>query len=300
MKKYQAPRLPDWLEKQMPFKRYRIKVGSFFMHVSETGNGDIPVIMLHGNPTWGFLYRKVCQDLNLNKFKIFLPDLIGLGFSDKPTDENFHTLENHAYWFGEFIKQLNFKKVIFVVQDWGGPICFRALFDKKNYKCGLVVLNTAISPPKKGFKSSTFHKFSRIPYISEFTFRKLGFPQNLINLGQGKKTRFPKEISLAYTFPLKNKIDNLAPLALARMVPNNFSHPSIRALEKSHEFCKGFKGPVQIVWGNKDPVLGRLKNHVLKTFSTAEITETQGGHFLQEEVPDKIADAVDKISNSLF
>ena len=87
-----APDLPEWLLKQLPFKRYVVPVGALKMHVMEQGPADgYPVLMVHGNPTWGYLYRKVAKALSPYPLRIILPDLIGLGFSDRIRAEE-HTL----------------------------------------------------------------------------------------------------------------------------------------------------------------------------------------------------------------
>src|SRR5688572_5702211 len=95
MDRLPAPPLPDWLAKMLPFERYLVPVDGYRLHVMETGAGT-PVVMLHGNPSWGFLYRKVAAALAGEPLRIILPDLLGLGLSDKPRDPRVHTLEMHA------------------------------------------------------------------------------------------------------------------------------------------------------------------------------------------------------------
>src|SRR5678815_1418226 len=117
MDRLPAPRLPTWLDRQLSFERYRVDVGGFAMHVMETGKG-LPVLMLHGNPTWGYLYRKVAASLAGDAVRLVIPDLIGLGLSDKPRDPAMHTLENHAKWLGALIERLDLDRLVFVGQDW--------------------------------------------------------------------------------------------------------------------------------------------------------------------------------------
>src|SRR5713101_639682 len=89
------PPLPDWLSRMVPPDRYLVQLKDARMHVMESGQG-LPVLMLHGNPTWGFLYRRVAQALAGAPVRAIMPDLIGMGFSDKPRDAAVHTLEYHA------------------------------------------------------------------------------------------------------------------------------------------------------------------------------------------------------------
>ncbi len=78
-----APDVPGWLRPLLPFRRYQVQVAAHRMHVMEAGVGR-PVLMVHGNPTWGFLYRKIAARLNGEPLRVLMPDLVGLGLSDKP------------------------------------------------------------------------------------------------------------------------------------------------------------------------------------------------------------------------
>ncbi len=297
MNKLTAPAMPEWIAQMLPLghARYRIRVGEDrFMHVTESGKG-YPVLMLHGNPTWGFLYRHVMRNLAEEGFRCIAPDLIGLGFSDKPADMRIHTLENHAAWLRSFIDQLGIDSLIFVGQDWGGPIGLRALSDRPNMAKGMVVLNTAIGPPKPGFKPTFFHRLSQMPVISTILFRGFSFPQIALHKAQGDPSSISGAAARAYRYPLRRIRDNAAPLALARMVPDSLAHPSVEPLGKCFAFVKSFSGPVEIVWGKKDPVLGRLLKRTTEALPQAGVTETEAGHFIQEEEPAAIADAIRRV-----
>jgi len=289
-KRLLAPEIPGWLAAMLPFERYAIEIDGMKLHVMEQGSGQ-PVLMLHGNPTWGFLYRKIAAELRNSGLRLVMPDLIGLGLSHKPRESAAHTLFNHARWISELLDALELDRMIFVGQDWGGPIGLRAIADKPERLRGLVVLNTVVTPPREGFRPTKFHRFARMPVISDLVFRGFGFPQNAIGRagGTGKLT---KDEERAYRWPLRRLADRTAPLALARMVPNEQSHPSIAELEKCRSLVEGFRGPSAIVWGERDPVLGRLRRHTERTIPDARVTITQAGHFLQEQVPREIAAAV--------
>jgi len=137
------------------------------------------------------------------EIRCIAPDLIGLGFSSKPGSMDDHTLENHARWIGAFIDGLDVEGLIFVGQDWGGPIGLRALADRPHLLKGLVMLNTAIAPPRPGFKPTVFHKFSRMPVISTLVFRGFGFPQNMLHRAQGNPASISGNTARAYQYPLR-------------------------------------------------------------------------------------------------
>lgn len=293
MKHIDPPILPEWLSETLGFqpRRYLLDLGDCRMHVMESGEG-FPVLMLHGNPTWGFLYRKVVQALAGQPLRIILPDLVGLGFSDKPTQLKAHTLENHISWLDRALELMDLDSCIFVGQDWGGPIGMGAMARKPERLKGLVVLNTSLSAPKPGFKPTRFHAFSRAPLLSDVAFRVWGFPQVGLHRAQGDPNSIQGTVARAYKYPLKGWRNNAAPLAMARMVPNSMEHPSVAPLQQIQAFAESFQGPAAIVWGKKDPVLGKLLKRTLRSLPQARVTETEGGHFLQEEVPQEIADAV--------
>ena len=293
------PPLPRWLERQLPFRRSLVDVGAGLrMHVMEQGEGR-PVLMLHGNPSWGYLWRKVALALVGERLRIVMPDLIGLGLSDKPRRAEAHTLANHARWLGALVDALALDGLVFVGQDWGGPIGLRALADRPERVAGLVLANTAIGPPRPGFRATTFHRFARLPLVADVAFRLGGVPQNMMAMAQGDRASIRGEVARAYRWPLRRLRDRTAPLALARMVPDRQEHPSVPDLRRCLDFVDGFGGPIALVWGERDPILGRVLGFVEKRLPQARVTRTRAGHFLQEEVPDAIADAVRDVTRRL-
>ncbi len=292
-----APELPPWLEALVPFERYRIDVGGRRMHVMETGAG-LPVLALHGNPTWGFLYRLVARELTGDDVRVIMPDLIGLGFSDKPAQPEEHQLDTHQRWMAALLDALGLDRFVMAVQDWGGAIGVGALALRPELTAGLVIMNTALTPPKREFRPTAFHRFARTPLLSDLAFRALGFPQSVIAkaVPTRKLTALERR---AYRAPLGSLADRVAPLALARMVPDGFEHPSIAALERCAAWVAAFDGPAALVWGDRDPVLGRVRGWMETLFPNAPVTRTQAGHFLQEEVPTEIASAVRYVAERL-
>jgi haloalkane dehalogenase len=303
------PALPAWLDRLVPFERFRVRVEDRHLHVMVAGpEGAPPVLLLHGNPTWGFLWRKVAAELLREPdgppLRLVMPDLVGLGFSDKPRQPAVHTLESHGRWLGGLIDGLILtggpERLVFVGHDWGGPIGLRALADRPERLAGLVLLNTVASPPKPGFRPTPFHRFARTPVVSTAAFRLLGYPQRALHLAQGDRSSIRGEVARAYRYPLRGWARSAAPLALARMVPDSMAHPSIPALERCRELVQGFTGPAAIVWGDRDPVLGRARGWIETLLPRAEVTRTTAGHFLQEEVPREIAAAVRRVAGRAF
>jgi len=266
--------------------------------------GAPPVLLLHGNPTWAFLWRKVVAELEGERLRLVMPDLVGLGFSDKPRDPAVHTLENQARWLGGVIDGValagGHDRLLLVGHDWGGPIGFRAMADRADRLAGLVVLNTVASPPKAGFRQTAFHRFANAPGVSTLAFRVFGFPQRSLHLVQGDRSSIRGEVARAYRYPLRGWSRNAAPLALARMVPTSRAHASVPDLERCRELVEGFRGPAAIVWGDRDPILGRVRRWIETLLPQAAVTRTRAGHFLQEEVPVEIAAAIRRVAAEAF
>ncbi len=286
-----APTIPKAIAAELSgFDRYAVDVGGVRMHVMEHGQGQ-PVVCLHGNPTWGYLWRKVAARMDPTRYRLIMPDLIGLGYSDKPRTG--HSLDQHIAWMRALLDQLGLERYVLAGQDWGGPVGFGAAALRPEQVTGLVVLNTAISPPRPGFRPSAFHRFAKLPILSDAVFRLGAFPQAFLAVAQGDKSSIDFATWRAYVAPLLDPRTNVAPLALARMVPDSDSHPSVPALQRVHAFVSGFQGPASIVWGTRDPILGRMVGWVEKNLPHAKVWRTQAGHFLQEEVPDEIAQGIE-------
>jgi haloalkane dehalogenase len=299
MEKLPAPDLPPWMAKEVPFTRYRVDVGDGLrMHVMETGRG-LPVLMVHGNPTWGFLYRKVAMCLQGQGLRLIMPDLIGFGFSDKPRDFSVHTIRNHSKWLGSLIDELDLYDTVFVGQDWGGAIGLHPFTTRQDRLGGMVVLNTVLDAPSPGFKPTAFHRFSHMPLISDFAFRVLPLPQAVLHIAQGDKSSIRGNVARAYRYPFRHIRDRVAPLATARMAVDKMGHPSIPALEECAALARSFDGPKAMVWGRRDPILARALKRTKALLHDPPVTETQAGHFLQEEVPDEIAAAILDVSTRL-
>jgi haloalkane dehalogenase len=286
-----APPLPGFIARELPFDRCLVEAAGVRLHVMEAGAGPAAVL-LHGNPTWGFLWRKVAAPLAAAGLRVVVPDLAGLGLSDKPRDPAFHTLENHARIVGALLDEVAPGPLLLVLHDWGGPIGLAALADRPGRLAGLVVTNTGVGPPRPTTRPTRFHRFANLPVVSDLAFRLLGFPQNALHLAQADRASISGDVARAYRWPLRRLADRAAPLALARMVPLREDHPSIPGLRRSLAVATGFEGPAAIVWGDRDPVLGRALRGVAEALPRAAVTRVPAGHYLQEETPLPIADAV--------
>ena len=286
-----AASLPDWLHDEFPFRRRLFRGGRWAMHFVDQGEGPV-VLMQHGNPTWSFLWRKAIRLLVDKKVRVIAPDMIGLGLSDKPREIGLHSLRFHALNVSRLVQALDLRDVVIVGQDWGGPILGLMAAWQPERVAGAVFANTGLAAPRKKRPLSFFHRLSHLPLVSTLLFKGVNFPLPVLHRVQGDPASIGPLERRAYRWPLKHWRDRTAPLALTRLVPTAPDHPTSHDLRKIAPWAEAFTGPVRLVWGMKDPILGRALKNMRGLFPGAAVTETQAGHFLQEEVPEALVEAI--------
>lgn len=291
-----APALPPWIERELPFRRRVARVGDHRIHFVDEGEG-MPVLLLHGNPTWSFLWRKVIARLKRHRgLRLIAPDLLGLGLSSKLPRPADHQLALHVGAIARLTEVLELDRAIVVAQDWGGPIATAAAMVRADrtpgFLRGLVLGNTSVLEPRRPLHTTAFHRFSHRPIASELAFRGLLFPVPVLDRTQGDRSSIGWREKAAYAWPLRHLRDRAAPLGLARMVPDREEHPSVPLLDRLGAFVRAYEGPAQLVWGERDPILGRALARHREALPRARVVTTGAGHFLQEEVPDELARAV--------
>lgn len=293
------PPLPDFLQRQLPFVRraYRLESGPDAgrrLHFVDQGDAAArPVLLLHGNPTWSFLWRKVIA--HLPQLRCIAPDLLGLGLSDKPPRVAEHALARHSAAIGELVAALDLRGLVLVGQDWGGPIAALVGANQPERIAGLVLANTSVLLPRT-YGGALFHRLARVPLLAELLFRGLGFPLRLLGRAQGDRRSMAGEVGRAYRWPLRTWRTRAAPLALARMVPSGPSHPSVAGLARGEAWVLRFGGPVALVWGMRDPILAPVLGRHERALPHANVVRTTAGHFLQEEVPQELAAAISAVA----
>ena len=285
--------IPEWILRRLPYNHYNINVDGKNMHVMEKGKGR-PIVLVHGNPMWGYLYKKVLDNVNSDKARLIVPDLIGFGFSDKIKIGE-HSLEAHTEWMASFFKTIKEESIGLVIHDWGGMIGVAGAMRAGKKIDGLVIMNTSVTAPKDGFTPTWFHSLSQFPVISDLLFRVFNFPLSVLKRFEGIPGSYSNEDLKIYKYPLRKFKDNVGPLALARMVPNNMEHPSVPIEKEVEEFLKSYKGSAEIVWGVNDPVMWKLRRRTERLLPQAKTVKTDAGHFVQQESPEKVVESIKKV-----
>ena len=293
---YEAFPLPDYAAAQVNsnYKSYFIEVEpGIKVHILEVGDG-FPIFLMHGNPTSGFLYRKVVDGLPLDKVRVIMPTSPGLGFSSKiPASE--HKLENHIRWINTALSELKVKELVYAGQDWGGPIGMGALSLSPGLLKGAVLLNTGFNAPTMNIDLSPAHATVKTPIIGELILEVFFSIFERLGGVQGDPESWTPEVAELYGKPLFDNGNAKAPLAMMRMVTDGPNHPSTPAMIQIEEYVKTLDIPSEIVWGMKDPILGKALTRMQQNFPNAPVIQTNAGHFLQEEVPIEIANALIRV-----
>ena len=290
---FEAFPLPDYASKFLTegYKSYFIEVEpGIKVHVLEVGSG-FPLYLQHGNPTSGFLYRKVAEALPTDRVRVIMPTLVGLGFSSKvPASE--HTLDNHIRWIHGVLEQLKLTELVYAGQDWGGPVGMGALARSPDLLKGVVVLNTFFNAANEEGDLSRGHAIAKRPVVGELLLGVLVSIFENLPRNQGDPDSLPPGVLDLYGRPVKESGNDKAPLAMMRMVPDGPDHPTTPQMRVIEQYVQGLDIPAEIIWGINDPILANQLPAMKQNFPNAPVTETEGGHFLQEEVPVEIAAAL--------
>ncbi|MFZ9001619.1 MAG: alpha/beta fold hydrolase [Bacteriovoracaceae bacterium] len=211
----------------------------------DEGQGN-PVVMVHGNPTWSFYYRKMVNKLK-DQNRCIVPDHIGCGLSDKPQDYSYR-LENHINNLEKLIEHLGLEKIDLIVHDWGGAIGFGYATRHPEKVNKIVILNTAAFTSKNiPFRIN----LCRIPWLGEKFIRSFnGFAWPATFMAVTKK--MDPKVKKGYLYPYNNYKNRLATARFVQDIPLNQAHPSYQTLKDIEDKLHLLKGKKLIVWGKKD------------------------------------------------
>ena len=252
------------------------------MHYVDEGEGD-PVLLLHGEPTWSFLWRKIIPPLAARR-RVITPDLIGFGRSDKPTEIGWYSYDRHVASIERLVLELDLERLTVVVHDWGGPIGLRVAVENEPRVDRLVILDTGISagrPP-----SEMWLRFRAVV-------REVGGDLDIGRLVEAGTTQgLSDDVRAAYDAPFPTAESKAGALAFPELVPTEPEHPSTAALNRVRDALVSWEKPALVVWGADDSVLPvRVAERFVETIPGATGPELLDGasHFLQEDRPAEVA-----------
>jgi len=271
--------LPEWLRKQYPFEPHWLETPGGKLHYVDTGEGH-PVLMLHGNPSWSFLYRNLIAEMS-GDCRCIAPDHLGCGLSDKPQDYPYR-LANHIDNARALVEHLELESFDLVVHDWGGAIGMGLATQMPERVRRIVILNTAAF-----FLDRIPLRIAacRWPLVGEPLVRGLnGFAWPATWMAVAKP--LPPQVKRGFLYPYNNWHNRVAIARFVQDIPMSEKHPSRPTLAQVEEKLPLLQDkPVRIFWGLKDFCFNQaFLEEWQRRFPHAEATAyPEAGHYVLED-----------------
>jgi haloalkane dehalogenase len=256
-------------------------------HVDEGPAAAAPVLLMHGEPSWSYLYRNFIGPLATAGHRVVAPDLIGFGKSDKPAARSDYSYERHVQWMSDWLVGLDLTEITLFAQDWGGLIGLRLVAAFPHRFARLVIANTGL-PAGTGMSDG----FARWLEISQTI---PDFPAGMIvNMGTARQLT-AAEIA-AYDAPFPDETFKAGARQFPTLVPVTPEHASVAENLAAWQVLESFDKPVLTAFSDADPVT-RGGEAVIKARIPGAAGQPHiivpGGHFLQEDSADQLVALID-------
>jgi haloalkane dehalogenase len=287
-----ALRTPDSCFANLPgydFAPHYVELDGLRVHYLDEGPRDAPpVLMMHGEPSWSFLYRKMVAPLVAAGHRVVAPDLVGFGRSDKPSERGDYTYQRHVDWMAAFLGALDLSRTTLVCQDWGGLIGLRlvaahgARFDR--VVAANTFLPTGDQDPGPAFRA--WQKFSQETPV--FDVGKI--------VSGACKTPLAPEVRAAYDAPFPDESYKAGARQFPLLVPARPDDPASAPNRTAWESLRAWDKPFLTAFSDSDPIT-RGADLLLQALipgcaGQSHTTITDGGHFLQEDRGEALAEVV--------
>lgn len=274
--------LPDF-----PFEpHYRELASGLRVHYIDEGPRDgRPVLMMHGEPSWCFLYRKMIPPVAAAGFRVLAPDLIGFGKSDKPTSKGDYTYARHVAWMQEWFEALDLRDVILACQDWGSLVGLRLVAAMPDRFAGVVLSNGGLPEgPDPPAAFAAWRRFSRWSPV---------FPIGGILQRATKRDLSPAEVA-AYDAPFPTRASKAGARIFPSLVPLG-PNEAVPDQKRAWAVLETFDKPFTCAFSDGDPITrggdAAFRERVPGAAKGNHRT-LKGGHFIQEDDPDGFVAAI--------
>ncbi len=254
---------------------------SLRLHYVDTGPRDgRTILLMHGEPSWSYLYRFMIKHLSAAGFRVLAPDLIGFGKSDKPTELSDYTYNGHVAWMQDWLDQMDVTGAVLFCQDWGGLIGLRLVSDNPDRFAAVMAGNTGL-PIGKGTPSDAFLKWQKFSQTIPV------FPTGQILQGATVRKLSDAEVA-AYDAPYPDETYKAGARIFPALVPTDPSMAGVAENVEAWEVLKTWTKPFLTGFSDQDPVTKGGEKIFQKLVPGAEGQPHKilkgGGHFLQEDV----------------
>jgi len=267
-----------------------LSAGTLRVHYLDEGARDAtPVLLMHGEPSWSFLYRHMIPALVAAGHRVVAPDLVGFGRSDKPADTADYTYARHVAWMSELLfGHLDLTDITFFGQDWGGLVGLRLVAGAPERYARVVVGNTGL-PVGDGKLSDAFLTWQRFSRESQV------FPIGTIVNG-GCATDLSPEVITAYDAPFPDDTFKAGARILPTLVPSTPDDPAGADNTAAWEVLEQFRKPWLCAFSDQDAVTkggeGPFIHRIPGAAGQPHTTIVGGGHFLQEDRGPELAEVI--------
>ncbi|GAO56243.1 haloalkane dehalogenase [Novosphingobium sp. MD-1] len=259
-------------------------------HLDEGPRDAAPVLLMHGEPSWCYLYRRFIPDLVARGHRVVAPDLVGFGRSDKPARRDDYTYERHVQWMSDWLTQLDLTGITLFCQDWGGLIGLRLVAAFPDRFARVVVSNTGLpvgTGATDGFRA--WLDFSQNVPV---------FPVGMIVNGGCHRDLSPAEVA-AYDAPFPDETYKEGARQFPTLVPITPEHGSVAENKAAWDVLARFDKPLLTAFGAEDAITRGGERPFIDRVPGAKgqaHTVLQGaGHFLQEDVPAELCTIIDTL-----
>ena len=264
-----------------PYAPKYVDVEGLRMAYVENGAGD-PILLLHGEPTWSYLYRHMIPPL-AQIGRAIAPDLIGFGRSDKPAAANAYSYKSHVRWLRAFVEALDLRNITMVCQDWGGLVGLRVLSQMPERFARLVAMNTGISDGQGA--AEAFFRWRR------FSQRVPELDVALLMRNTLTRKKLTDEEAAAYQAPFPSREYQMGARVFPRLVPVLPDHPGAYDNRLAIAKLRTLDLPVLLPWGDQDAITlpGRKQLETIFRNGAPPIDIAGAGHFVQEDAGEEVA-----------
>ena len=278
-----------------PYEPRYVEIEGLRMAYVEEGSGD-PILMLHGEPTWGYLYRHMIPILS-GAGRVIVPDQIGFGRSDKSVADNAYSYKAYVRWMRKFILELDLKRITLVCQDWGGLVGLRVVSQLPERFTRIVPMNTGIpdggrpggsSAAETGGMGGAFMTWRRLSQ----RLAELDLPA-MMKQAVGNRELTEAEAA-AYGAPFPSVEYQTAALLWPRQVPIRPDHPGAYDNRVAIEVLRTLELPVLLPWAEGDAITRAGEGMFRNIFRNCAppLPIRNAGHFIQEDAGEEVAENI--------
>jgi haloalkane dehalogenase len=267
--------------------RYHVLNDGLRLHYVDEGPREAtPVLMMHGEPSWSYLYRKMIGPVVEAGYRVLAPDLIGFGKSDKPTDKSAYTYAGHVAWMREWFEAMGLRNVILVCQDWGSLVGLRLVTAMPDRFAGVALSNGGLpagqEPPPAFAKWRAFSRYSPV------------FPIGGI-LQRATTTELPDHVVAAYDAPFDTRASKAGARIFPSLVPLG-ENVEVPAQLEAWKVLETFDRPFTCCFSDGDPITrggdAMFRERVPGARDNPLHRTLNGGHFIQEDDPEGFVAAI--------